>query len=370
MIKVFEPSLTLSDKLSVIRTLFNNNISGTSPIIEEFETETANIFNRKHGIAISNGSTALEIAFQLLDLKRGDEVILPSFTIISCLSAVLRTGATPIFSDVDSNTWNMDITHIEKLLTPNTKAVLMVHTYGLAADATKIKDFCETNNLFLVEDAAEAHGQIEGGKKCGSFGDISTLSFYANKHVTTGEGGMILVDSDQYSAKSRQMINLDFNNNERFKHNNLYWNYRLSGLQASLGLSQIKHLDKTISNKISQGLYYTSLLSEYADLIQCPLSEFNNVKNHYWVYGIVLKNGANREKVTDELSLRCIQTRPFFWPLHLQNSLPVEFKVSENKLPNAEFIGKNGFYIPIGNHVSKKDQDYIIENVLESINAR
>ena len=257
--------LTLSDKLSVIRTLFNNNISGTSPIIEEFETETANIFNRKHGIAISNGSTALEIAFQLLDLKRGDEVILPSFTIISCLSAVLRTGATPIFSDVDSNTWNMDITHIEKLLTPNTKAVLMVHTYGLAADATKIKDFCETNNLFLVEDAAEAHGQIEGGKKCGSFGDISTLSFYANKHVTTGEGGMILVDSDQYSAKSRQMINLDFNNNERFKHNNLYWNYRLSGLQASFGLSQIKHLDKTISNKISQGLYYTSLLSEYAD---------------------------------------------------------------------------------------------------------
>ena len=160
------------------------------------------------------------------------------------------------------------------------------------------------------------------------------------------------------------MINLDFNNTQRFMHDNLYWNYRLGGLQASLGISQMKHLNKTIQNKIRQGAYYTSLLKGCEEFIQYPLSEHNGVDNHYWVYGIVIKNGVSRELVMEELTSKGIQTRPFFWPLHLQNSLPKEFKSSEYILPNSEFIGKNGFYIPIGEHVRKKDQEYIVNNLI------
>ncbi len=369
MINVFEPTLTFSDKFAVLKSLIKKDISGTSPIVQKFENETAKVFDRKYAVSVSNGSAALDIALQLLNLEEGDEVIVPSFTIISCLSAILRTGATPVFCDVDTNSWNMDIDEVEKNFTSKTKAVLMVHLYGLVADASKIMKFCQEKDIMLIEDAAEAHGQIEGNKKCGSFGEISTMSFYANKHITTGEGGMILTDSENFYKRAKQMINLDFNNQERFKHDNLFWNYRLGGLQASLGLSQIKNLNKTIENKINQGKFYSELLQGFEGIVQYPLTVKNEVKNHYWVYGVVIKNGAKRESVMQTLELSGIQTRPFFWPLHLQNCLPDEFKLRQIELPNSEFLGNNGFYIPIGDHVSKKDQKYIIEKLVEALNA-
>ena len=177
MINVFEPTLTFVDKFAVVKSLIKQDISGTSPVVKEFENETAKVFDRKYAVSVSNGSVALDVALQLLNLKKGDEVIVPSFTIISCLSAILRTGATPVFCDVDINSWNMSVDEVEKNFTPKTKAVLMVHLYGLVADASKIMKFCQEKNILLVEDAAEAHGQVEGNKKCGSFGDISTMSF-------------------------------------------------------------------------------------------------------------------------------------------------------------------------------------------------
>lgn len=367
MINVFSPEIILSDKIALLKTLKSKDISGTSNVINNFEKNLSIKFNRKHVIAVSNGSVALDIALQLIELKKGDEVILPSFTIVSCLSSVMRTEATPIFCDVDPLSWNMTLDNVKEKFSKNTKAVLLVHTYGLPAEASKIETFCKEKNITLIEDAAEAHGQSDNYKVCGSFGEISTMSFYANKHVTTGEGGAVLVDSDELSKKVKQMRNLDFTFENRFQHENMYWNYRMGGLQASLGISQVKRLDKTINKKIEQGEYYQELLSGYHDLIQLPLKEIRKSLNHYWVFGIVLKENNIRDDLMRMLYDFKIETRPFFYPLHLQ---PFFKKINKNRndfLVESERLGQNGLYIPIGNHVDKWKQKFIAKKLISSI---
>ncbi len=363
-IPVFEPSVTLKDKLSVLSSLNKKHISGTSPVISKFEDALKDEFQSKRAIAVSNGSVALDLAFQLADLDIDDEVILPSFTIISCLSAVIRSGAKPVFCDVDPYSWNMTYKNVENVLTDKTKAILMVHTYGLPADALKIKELCDSNNILLIEDTAEAHGQFSDGLLCGTFGSISTLSFYANKHMTTGEGGALLINDENYYEKALRMRNLDFNNKKRFQHDNLYWNYRMSGLQASLGLSQIKKIQHTINEKIKQAKIYNKLLEPISNL-QIPLFEYNGSTNHYWVYGVVLKD-KSRDELVKFLDNKKIQTRNFFWPLHMQNALPDKFKTL-HKLPISENLGKNGLYLPLGNHVKEKDQKYIVEAIVNFV---
>jgi len=364
MIKVFEPNITIKDKISVFKALSKNNISGTSPIIQEFEKDCAQYFDREYCVVLSNGSVSLEVALRTIDFKEGDEVVLPSFTIISCLSAVIRAGAIPIFCDVDMKTWNMTLNDLKKSITQNTKAVLMVHTYGYVAEAVEIENYCKANNLILIEDSAEAHGQKIFNRKCGSFGEISTLSFYANKHVTTGEGGAILTNDIKIYHKILQMRNLDFSE-KRFIHENLYWNYRLSSLQAALGVSQLKNLNKVIEKKVSQGNYYINKLKKYNELIKLPINKKDQI-NHFWVFGILLIKDNIRDIVTEDLKNNGIETRPFFWPLHLQPALPKKFN-NNSSLPVSENLGKNGFYIPIGSHIKKSDQDKIADCLIESV---
>ncbi len=368
MYSVFEPRLTARDKMTVLKTLMTNNISGTSPVVEEFERKCAEIFDKKYGIAVSNGSVALDLSLQLLDLKEGDEVILPSFTIISCLSAVIRTKAKPVFCDVDNFTWNMSLKNVKDKITDKTKAIVVVHTYGLASDIENIAEYCANLDIKIIEDTAEAHGQFVNHKKCGSFGDISTLSFYANKHITTGEGGLLLTDSDNFYEKAKEMRNLDFNNKKRFQHDNFYWNYRLSGIQAALGISQIDSLEKTIKQKKIQGEYYQELLSDLDQEIQLPMRKWENTENHYWVFGLVLKVNADRDNIMTKLANEGIQTRPFFWPLHKQEALSKIYKTNES-LSISEFLGKYGFYIPIGNHINKKDQKIISNKIIKIIKS-
>jgi perosamine synthetase len=366
LIRVFEPQVTLKDKFSVIKTLFKNNISGTSPVVSEFEELSSKKFNRKYAVAVSNGSVALDIAFQSLKLNEEDEVILPSHTIISCLSAVIRSNAKPVFCDVDINTWNMTIEDIKKCVTPKTKVVLMVHTFGLPSEATAIEKYCSANGIILIEDAAEAHGQVEGSKVCGSFGDISTFSFYANKHITTGEGGLVVTDSKEIFNSLKQMRNLDFKNTNRFKHENLYWNYRISGLQAALGISQISNVERVIAKKRKQGLNYQRLLSEYARYITLPLDVTKNkLENHYWVFGVLLKDEGIRDQLINNLYQDGIETRPFFWPLHLQPALKNKDKTIS--LPNSEKLGNDGLYLPLGNHINYSDQKKIVEKLISNI---
>ena len=366
MIKVFSPKLSFRDKLSVFRALIKNEISGTSNKVQEFEERLARSFNRKYSVVCSNGSVALDIAFQLMNLKKDDEVILPSFTIISCLSAIVRTGAKPVFCDVDSKTWNMQIQDVKNVYTNNTKAVLMVHTYGLTADVKEIKKFCKEKKLKIIEDTAEAHGQYFDNIQCGSVGDVSTLSFYANKHVTTGEGGAILTNNFEIYKKAKQMINLDFKNSKRFFHNNLYWNYRLGGLQSALGLSQLNNLNKVILSKIKQGKRYTYLFSKYDVDVDLPITSTDHSFNHFWVYGIVFKDNVNRDYVAKKLNDAGIETRPFFYPLHLQPSAKI-FKQKNKNLVNSERLGSQGLYLPLGKHVRPWQQKKIVLQVKKII---
>lgn len=367
MIQVFKPSLSISDTYSVFINLVKNNISGTSPTVQEFEEKLSKAFNRKNVTAVANGSVALDLAFQLIGLKEDDEVILPSFTIISCLSAVLRSKAKPVFCDVRLDSWNMSLDQVKQKVTKKTKAILMVHIYGLPSEAREIANFCKSRGIILIEDAAEAHGQKESGELCGSFGDISTLSFYANKHITTGEGGALLTNNDELDKKAKQMRNLDFTTEKRFNHKNLYWNYRMSGMQAALGISQIKNLNKTIKHKQKQGAYYHQLLEEFTNIIQLPLKSINSSKNQYWVFGILLKENNIRDSVIDELRKKGIETRPFFWPLHLQDALPKEHIPEKGSLPVSEKLGSDGLYIPIGTHIKRKDQEFIVNCLVEII---
>ena len=277
-----------------------------------------------------------------MDLNSDDEIIIPSFTIISCLGAVVRSGGKPVFCDVDEFSWNMTLDDIKKVKTNKTKAIVMVHTYGLVADAENIEKYCNENNIYLIEDSAEAHGQIINGRKCGSFGHISTLSFYANKHITSGEGGAVLTDDNYTYEKIKQIRNLDFNNSDRFKHENLFWNYRLSGIQAAFGNSSIKSIEKVIKMKIKKADVYNGLFSEYEDILQLPLTDLDGVKNHYWVYGIIPKIEFDRKKVMSILLEKGIETRPFFFPLNLQ---PAYLNLGKDifECPISEKIGKKGF---------------------------
>ena len=364
MIQVFKPKLYFSDIYSALKALIKNDISGSSPLVAAFEDEFSTKFERRFGVAVSNGSVALDLALNSINLKKGDEVILPSFTIVSCLSAVIRSGATPIFCDVDKDSWNMTLENVKNVYTNKTKAVIMVHTYGLLSDAIDISNFCDSKNIILIEDSAEAHGLKMHNQKAGSFGLMSTFSFYANKHVTTGEGGMILTDDENLHSILKQKRNLDFTAEDRFNHSNLYWNYRLGGIQAAIGISQIKKLEKTISSKQKQGEIYQDLFSDLTEFLQLPLRIHNGVKNDYWVFGLVLKSN-NRSKLVNFLSENNIQTRPFFWPLHLQKYFEEYSTKNTVSLPVSEHIGKNGFYIPMGKHVSKKDQIFIKNKIDE-----
>lgn len=368
MIRVFEPKIYFKDKFAILSALNKKNISGSSSEIAKFESSLSEYFDRSFVATLSNGSVALEVALKSLNLEIDDEVIIPSFTIISCLSAVVRSGGKPVFCDVDRLSWNMTLNDIKKVKTSKTKAIVMVHTYGLVAEAENIEKYCNENDIYLIEDSAEAHGQIINGKKCGSFGLISTLSFYANKHITSGEGGALLTDNDEIYNKVKQIRNLDFNSSKRFKHDNLYWNYRLSGLQAAFGNSSIKNIDKVISTKIKKAQVYNELFSEHEDILQVPLVELNGIQNHYWVYGIIPKLNIDRNLIMSSLHDSGIETRPFFYPLNKQ---PAYIKLNKEvtSCPVSEEIGEKGFYIPIGSHVKVKQQKRIVEQIVNLIQS-
>ena len=365
-IPIARTSLTKQEINSVFEPLDSGWLV-QGPKVQEFETKWSNFTGAKHCIAVTSCTNALHLSLVALDIGPQDEVIVPAFTWISTANAVEHVNAKVVFCDISLKNFNIDVNKIESKITSKTKAVLMVHLYGLAAEATMIEKYCNDNNLILVEDSAEAHGQIVDGRPCGSFGHVSTMSFYANKHVTTGEGGAILTNDKSFSEELKLMRNLGFVASKRFVHENLYWNYRLGGLQSALGISQLKNLNKTIDIKIKQGDLYQELLKKHTDILTTQLSKWNSVKNHYWVFGVLLKAPKIRDSVMKSLQNKGIETRPFFWPLHLQPVLPKNFKKNTTNLDVSEKLGKDGFYIPIGSHISTKDQKNIVRELVDSI---
>lgn len=347
-IPVNTPLLSGNEEKYLSECIRTGWISSEGPFIKQFEEKFAAYIGRKDGIAVANGSGALDIAVQALRIGPGDEVIMPTFTIISPAQSVVRAGAKPVLIDSDPDTWNMDVTQIEEKITPKTKAILVVHIYGLPVDMDYVVDLCKEHNLYLIEDAAEMHGQTYKEKKCGSFGDISTFSFYPNKHITTGEGGMIMVDDAELAERCRKLRNLAFEpQGRRFVHNELGWNYRMTNMQAALGLAQLEKIDDHITKKRWLGKVYNEGLKGLKGF-QLPLVSTCYADNIYWVYGLVAESEATAETTVKYLNENGIGTRPFFWCMHEQ---PVFRKMGlflDEKYPVAEKLARDGFYIPSG----------------------
>jgi perosamine synthetase len=304
---------------------------------------------RKHGVAVANGSVALDAAVVALGIGRGDEVILPTSTIISCAAAIVRAGATPVLVDCDPRTWNMVPGLIEARITPRTKAIMVVHIFGLPVDMDPLLALARKHGLKVIEDAAELIGQTYRGRPCGSFGDISTFSFYPNKHVTTGEGGMLVTDDAALAERCRGLRNLCFKPEQRFVHDELGWNFRLTNLQAALGLAQLERLDRSVATKRRMGARYTELLRG-ARGIQLPLERTSYAENIYWVYGLVLDDAVpfDAREAMARLGRLGIGTRPFFWSMHEQPVFRRMGLFEGERYPVAERVARRGFYIPSG----------------------
>jgi perosamine synthetase len=349
MIPVNEPDLTGNERKYLNECIDTGWISSEGPFIREFEARFAARVGRRHGIAVCNGSAALDAAVAALDIGPGDEVILPTFTIISCAAAVSRLGATPVVVDCDPKTWNMDVTAIESRVTERTRAIMPVHIYGLPVDMSPLLDIAKRHNLLVIEDAAEMIGQTYRDKPCGSFGDISTFSFYPNKHVTTGEGGMIVTDDDALAERCRGLRNLAMKAPRRFVHDEIGWNFRMTNMQAALGLAQLERLDEFVPRKRRIFDRYTTLLSDIPSL-QLPVACTEYAKNINWVYGVVISDDVpfDADEAMKLLGEKKIATRPFFWPMHEQPVYRNAGLFDGEKYPNAERIARRGFYLPSG----------------------
>jgi perosamine synthetase len=347
-IPVNQPLLDGNEKRYLNECIDTGWISSEGPFIKQFEQLVAIRMQRQHAVAVTNGTAAIDVVIEALGIGPGDEVIMPTFTIISCIAQIVRNGAIPVLVDCDPLTWNMDVSQIEANITPRTKAIMVVHIYGVPVDIDPVLDICLRHGLKLIEDAAELIGQTYRGLPCGSFGDVSTLSFYPNKHITTGEGGMIMTNDPVLAENLRELRNLCFKPPRRFVHERLGWNMRMTNLQAALGVAQMERLDQFLTKKRRIGAQYNELLGGLPG-IQLPVPQTDFAENIYWVYGIVIDETlGDAEGVIDRLASVGIGARPFFYPMHQQPVLLKMGLFSGASFPNAERLYRQGLYLPSG----------------------
>ena len=349
MIPVNEPVLDGNERKYLNQCIDTGWISSEGPFVGEFERRFAERVRRKHAVAVCNGSAALEAAVAALDIGPGDEVLMPTFTIISCASAITRLGAIPVLIDCDPRTWNMDPVSIEARITARSKAIMVVHIYGLPVDMHPVLDIARRHSLLVIEDAAEMIGQTYHGRPCGSFGALSTFSFYPNKHVTTGEGGMIVMDDDALAARCRSLRNLALEGPRRFVHQELGWNFRMTNMQAAVGLAQLERLDEFVARKRRIFSRYLELLDGVAGL-QLPVPRTDYAENVNWVFGTVIEDSVPFDAVEAmaRLAKLGVGTRPFFWPMHEQPVFRKMGMFEGERHPAAERIARRGFYLPSG----------------------
>ena len=360
-IPVNEPLLDGNEKKYLCECIDTGWISSEGPFVKKFEEKMAARVGRRYGIAVTNGTAALEVAVQALNLQEGDEVIMPTFTIISCAEAVVRVGAKPVLVDCDPHTFNMCAEDVEKKVTTKTKAIMIVHLYGLPVDVDPILEIADKYGLKIIEDAAEMHGQTYKGRPCGSFGDISIFSFYPNKHITTGEGGMVLIDDKRLYERCKKIRNLCFEPDRRYLHHELSSNYRFTNLQAAVGLAQLERLDEFVEKKRHIGAYYTYRLKDVKG-IRMPVAKTEYAENIYWVYGIVLDDDMPMDNVEMQTRLKekGIGSRTFFWCMHEQPVFRDVGLFKGESYENAERLARRGLYIPSGLALMDEQMDIVV----------
>ena len=374
MIPVNEPLLDGNEKKYLLECIDTGWISSEGPFVKQFEDGFASFTGVSHGVAVCNGTAALEAALYALGVGEGDEVIMPSFTIISCATACLRLGAKPVLVDIEPETWTMDVSQIESKITPKTKAIMAVHIYGHPVDMDGIFRLSEKYGLKVLEDAAEVHGaeyfsREKGGRwlKCGAMGHASATSFYANKIITTGEGGMVLTNDEEVAERARSYRNLCFRAEKRFYHTELGYNFRMTNLQAAVGVAQLEQLDRFLKIKVTIGEYYRKMFSVTEGIRFMPVKEF--ARSVYWMYGVELDPaaGVTAEEMMNRLKQRGIGTRPFFRGLHDQPVLRERGLFAGQEYPRTDFAYRYGFYLPSGLTLTEEMVDRVVTIVGEEM---
>jgi perosamine synthetase len=365
-IPVNEPLLDGNEERYLAECIRTGWISSEGQFVERLEEGFAARVSRRHGIAVCNGSVALDVAIAALGLGPRDEVILPTFTIISCAAAIVRAGAIPVLVDSEPDTWNTTAERIAARITRRTKAIMIVHIYGLPVDMDPVLMLARQHGLKIIEDAAEMHGQTYRCRACGSFGDISTFSFYPNKLVTTGEGGMILTDDPALAERCRALRNLCFQPGQRFVHEELGWNFRLSNLQAAVGVAQLERLDEFVARKRRMGQAYLERLADIPGL-QLPPARTPYAENIFWVFGLLLEEDVpfDAAEAMRRLAARRIGTRPFFWPMHEQPVFRRMGLFAGETHQNAERLARRGFYLPSGLALTEAQIEQVVAAVQE-----
>lgn len=368
MIPVNEPKLGQKEQEYVMDCLSTGWISSAGKYIEAFEQAWADYCGMKYGVAVSNGTTALEAAVASIGLKPGDEVILPSFTIISCALAVVEYGGIPVLVDSDPDTWCMDVSRVEEKISERTKAIMPVHIYGHPVEMGPLMELARKYNLQIIEDAAEAHGAEYLGQRCGSFGDISCFSFYANKIITTGEGGMALTNDPVLAENLKAQRNLCFQPRRRFYHTELGHNYRLTNLQAAIGLAQVEKIGENLEHKRWMAQAYHDRL-KHIPVLQLPV-EKEWAWNVYWMYGLVLdeSTGMDASQFASRLKAKGVETRPFFLGMHEQPVFLEQGLFVGEHYPVAARIARQGLYLPSGLTLTEAQIDEVCENIINCLN--
>jgi perosamine synthetase len=379
VIPVNEPWLQEEDLESLVDCFRSGWISSAGPYLERFETAWASYCGVRYGIAVSNGTTALQVAVEAVGVGKGDEVIMPSFTIISCASAVVRAGGTPVLVDCDPVTWCMDIDQVRTCITPRTKAIMVVHMYGHPVDMDPLLTVARAHGIKVIEDAAEVHGAeylsgrgtaAQAWRRCGSMGDVATFSFFANKLITTGEGGMVITNDEEIARRSQSLRNLCFQPTRRFLHNQHGYQFRMTNLQAAVGLRQINRMDQIMERKRWVATEYTRRLEQHSCL-QLPAQQ-DWARSVYWIYGMVLSDDVpfDAKDFAKRLSDKGVETRPFFLGMHEQPVFNQMGLFNNEVYPVTERIARRGLYVPSGLAVTLPQIEAVcaaVDQVLETV---
>lgn len=355
MIPIANPIFAKNTSKYLNECLKTGWVSSKGPFVERFERKFATYVGTKYAVSCTSGTAALHLSLVALNVGPGDEVITTAFTMISPVFAILYTGATPVLLDVDHMTWNMDVSQIEKKITKKTKAIIVVHIYGHPADMDPIMALAKKYNLFVVEDGAEALGSEYKGRKIGSIGHVSCFSFYANKLITTGEGGMVVTSNKNIAGTLGSLRDMAHSPRKRFIHMQLAFNYRMTNFQAALGLAQLEIVEKLLVKKRRIAYYYTQFL-KHQEGLQLP-AELSWAKNSYWMYAVLVKKSPKISKSVLQAALadKHIGTRDFFVPMHQQPALLSLGLFKNDRYPVAEDISKRGMYLPSGPHINRSE---------------
>lgn len=371
MIPVCEPTLKGNELKYVTDCIKTNWISSSGKYIKEFEEKFSDFCNVKYGVACSNGTTALHLALEVLGIGKGDEVIIPTFTMIATANAVIYAGAKPVLVDAEEETWNIDTDLIERKITKKTKAIMPVHIYGHPCDMNAINEIARKHNLKVIEDAAESHGAEYKGRRTGGLSDVASFSFYANKIITTGEGGMLVTNDRKTAERARLLRNHAFSE-QRFLHKELGFNYRMTNIQAAIGLAQMEYADELVNSRIKNAILYSSLLKKVKGITLPPKKDW--AKNVYWMYAILIEKefGFGKEQVMANLLEKGVETRSFFYPMHKQpvyKKKDSRFPDTNGKYPVSEELFKKGLYLPSGSSLTKEQIKEVVEGIVEIKNG-